>query len=818
MTSYPKTHPPWRALTLAALLVGAVAPTGAGPVVLVGAVAPTGAGPLVLVGAVAPTGAVSAAPRADPASLTAVAVGGVVRDAEGQPLPGARVAVGEHETRTDAAGRWRLSVAPGPHPLVVSLDGFVTLTREVRIAPGMGDVDVDLVRPLHLTEDVVVRAVRAEERAPVTKTDIDAELIQAVNRGQEMPFLLGPTPSTNFNSDTGLAAGYSYFNLRGIAQTRLNITLDGVPLQDPEDQALYFSNFGDFASAVDSIQIQRGIGTSSYGSASYGGSVNFASVSPADRPRLQGQLGGGSWGTLRGTIGGDTGPLGGGFSLYGRFSTQTTDGFRDRSGVDQRTLYFGATRQDERSLFKLFGFVGRTQSQLAYLATEEAVLEEDLRHNPLPPVEEDDFGQDFVQLQYTRLVGASTTLMAQGYYNGAQGWFRIEDWLTGDLQEYALDGHFVGLILGLTHHTGAWFLNWGGHVNDFTRDHSMDLVGGSRQYLNTGLKNEASTFLKATWERGRTQLWADAQLRYARFEYQGDQDLGSVDWTFFNPKAGVRFEASPSVGLYAFVGRMSREPARSDMLYGEDNASLPYDLTAVSPEKVLDVEAGIEVRRDGLRLSADVYSMDFEDEIALSGELSEIGLPVRRNVPRSHRRGAELGVDWRPTGQWRVLGTANLSRNRIDEWTQFYDVYDESGAWIDSAAVVHRDVRPLLTPEVLLNAAVDWTPSSTVGLGLAARWVGESQLDNTGHPDFRTPSWFNLDGRLTLSLARWVRHGEPRIRVQATNLLDDDRIWPSGYSYLYLVREPGTPDALAGTSYFYPLATRSVYVTLDVTF
>jgi iron complex outermembrane receptor protein len=291
-----------------------------------------------------------------------------------------------------------------------------------------------------------------------------------------------------------------------------------------------------------------------------------------------------------------------------------------------------------------------------------------------------------------------------------------------------------------------------------------------------------------------------------------------VDWTFFNPKAGVRFDPSPTVGLYAFVGRMSREPARSDMLLGEDDASVPHDLGAVAPEKVLDVEAGIEVHRGGLRLSADVYSMDFRDEIALSGELSEIGLPVRRNVPRSHRRGVELGLDWRPNGQWRVLGTANISRNRIEEWTQFYDVYDESGAWIDSTTVVHRDVAPLLTPEVLLNAAVDWTPSSTLGLGLAARWVDESQLDNTGNPTFRTPSWFNLDARLSLSLARWVKRGEPRIRVQATNLLDDDRIWPSGYSYLYFVRASGGPDALAGTSYYYPLATRSVYVTLDVSF
>ncbi len=346
----------------------------------------------------------------------------------------------------------------------------------------------------------------------------------------------------------------------------------------------------------------------------------------------------------------------------------------------------------------------------------------------------------------------------------------------------------------------------------------MEIVGGSLEYLNTGLKNEASTFLKASYDVGRAQLWADAQIRYARFEYQGDQDLGSVDWTFFNPKAGVRYDLSPMFGIYAFIGRMSREPARSDMLHGEDNASVPYDLRAVVPEKVIDIEGGIELQRGGMRFSAGVYAMEFRDEIALSGELSDIGLPVRRNVPRSYRRGLELELDWAPDPKWRVLGSANFSRNRIDEWTQFYDVYAPSGDWIDSVAIVHRDVPPLLTPEVLLNGVVDWTPRPEIGLGLGARWVAESQLDNTGNPDFTTPSWFNLDASLTFSLGPWVKYGEPKIRVQATNLLGSQRIWPSGYSYMYFQREPGGQERLDGISYYYPLATRSVFVTLDVSF
>jgi iron complex outermembrane receptor protein len=701
--------------------------------------------------------------------------------------------------------------------LVVSLLSLSALAPAAAQTPAPTPTPTPTPKPNRLTEEIVVQGVRAEEHTPVTKTDLGRDAIDLVNRGQEMPFLLAATPSVNVQSDSGAAAGYAYFNVRGISQTRLNITLDGVPLQDPEDQALYFSNFGDFASVVDSVQVQRGVGTSTVGGASYGGSLNFLSVSPASKPTLEAQAGGGSWGTGHGSLALHSGLLGR-YALFARASAQTSDGFREHSGAEQRTLYYGATRQDEHSLFKLFGFSGRTKTQLAFLATEEAVLSEDLRHNDLSPDERDDFGQDVVHLQYTRLFGDSTTASAQAYYNGAQGWFRIQDAATADLLQYGIDGHFVGLVLGATHRSGRLALNWGAHVNDFSRDHFMDVVGGARAYTNTGLKNEYSTFLKASWDLGRARLWADAQLRHARFEYRGGEPLGSVSWTFFNPKAGVRVDPSPSLGLYASVGRMSREPARSDMLNGEDDASLPYDLRAVAPERLWDGEAGVELRRRGFSLRANVYAMEFDSEIALTGELSEIGLPVRRNVGRSHRRGLELEAAFSPAPAWRLAANAGLSRNRIAAWTQQYDVYDDAFALVGASSLVHRDVPPLLSPEAILNGSLSFTPRPEATLTVSSRWVAAAQLDNTGNAAFRTPCFFSLDAQATLSLARWLRHGSPRLRVQGTNLLDNRRQWPGGYSYLFFGRDAAGRDTLQGTSYYYPLATRSVFVTLDLRF
>ena len=747
-----------------------------------------------------------------------VTVTGIVRDAEGRPLPGAVVELGAQRTVAGATGHWSVLVRPGRHALQASLDGFDVLRRELEVSAGTGPIEITLSVPLHLREDVVVRAVRAADLDPVTKSDLTLAELTGVNRGQEMPFLLSRAPSVNAQSDSGAAAGYAYFNIRGIGQTRLNITLDGVPLQDPEDQALYFSNFGDFTSVVDSVQVQRGVGTSSVGSASYGGSVNFASVNPAERAGFEFQGSAGSWGTGRGTAAVHSGRFDHGVAYYGRASAQTSDGFREHSGADQGTFYYGATHQGRASMLKLFGFSGRTRTQLAYLATDPDTLAANLRSNPMSTDERDRFGQDFVQAQFTRVVGSSSTFMAQAYYNGAQGWFRIWDTPREHLQQYAINGHAVGAVLGATHQRGRLALNWGAHANTFTRDHFMDVVGGDRAYTNTGEKSEANTFIKATWRAGAASFWADAQLRHAAFRYEGEQPLGSVTWTFFNPKAGARFAPAPAVSFYASVGRMSREPARSDMLFGEDNATLPYDLSAVRPERVVDLEAGAEYHRNTLTLKVNAYAMEFRDEIALTGELSGIGLPTRRNVGRSSRRGIEADVVWQPAPAWRAAATAAFSRNRIDAWTQYYDVYDAAFAWIDSVARIAQDVAPLLTPSTILNGTVSWAPVSSVAADASGRWVSESQLDNTGHAGFRTPSFFTLDGQVTLSIARRGARGDTRLRVQGVNLLNERRAWPGGYSYQYFVRDAAGGEMPAGTSYYYPLATRSVYVTAEVRF
>jgi iron complex outermembrane receptor protein len=757
------------------------------------------------------------APAAHPED--AFSVSGAVRDTAGRPLAGAVISVagGAANVRADADGAFRLLLPPGEHTLRVSQPGYEAATRRLRVSSDLTGVDFDLAPLYRHREEVVVHAIHADAEVPVTKKDMNREEIEQVNYGQEMPFLLAQTPSITQYADSGMGAGYAYLYLRGIQQTRVNMTLDGVPLNDGEDSAVYFVDFGNFAGSLESIQIQRGVGTSTVGAASYGGSINFASVDLRESRELAADLGAGSFGTDRVSLGYQTGNLGP-LAFYARGSYQKTDGFREHAGVIQRSLFFGGSHQDERSFLKVSGFSGHENIHQAFLAADLDTLQHDLRFNPLSPADTDHFGENLVRAEYTRFLNPSSSLGLQGYYVGASGSYRLwdDEVAQRELLEYGLDWRYLGAMMTFHHARGRVTFDAGVHANDFSSHHAQDVVGGSPVYRNQGFKNEANAFAKLGYAWGPWRLYGDAQVRWARFRYQGDIALGSVDWTFFNPKVGARFDATPNLGLYASVGKTTREPTRSDMLLGEDNATVFHDLKAVQPERVVDFEAGAEYHRPGLAVQANVYAMEFRNEIALTGELSAIGLPLRRNVDRSHRRGVEWDVTWKPWPQLRVTHSANLSRNGIRTWNQFYDVYDPSGSLVGSEPRVYRDVDPLLTPPFVANLGLDWTPTPALGLGVAGRYVAKSYLDNTQNDALATPRFFDLDATLLVNLGRWIRTGQPRLRVRVNNVLDNHRIYLSGYSYLFLTQDGAGGESLGGTAYYYPLATRGVFVALDL--
>jgi iron complex outermembrane receptor protein len=258
------------------------------------------------------------------------------------------------------------------------------------------------------------------------------------------------------------------------------------------------------------------------------------------------------------------------------------------------------------------------------------------------------------------------------------------------------------------------------------------------------------------------------------------------------------------------------------MLQGEDNATVMHDLAAVEPEQVVDAEFGASYARPGFTAEVNGYLMAFRHEIAQTGELSEIGLPLRRNVNRSSRRGIEVDLSWRPVEPLQVRYTSTFSRNRIDTWTQFYDVYDASGDWTGSTSLDHHEVPPYVTPAVLATIAADYSLARGATIGATWRYVGESHLDNTGNEEFTAPAFNCLDLAASLDLARlltFAAAAHPVLRANVGNVLDSRRLFPNGYSYQYFTAGAGLGSpVLHGTRSYYPLATRSVFVGIDLRF
>ena len=644
-------------------------------------------------------------------------------------------------------------------------------------------------------ETVVVRATRAGSAPPTSQTTLDRATIERSYAGQDAPLALQGLTGVTVTSDAGGFSGYSAIRLRGIDQTRLTISLDGVPLNDPEDQVLYFSNVPDFMNSIESVRIQRGVGSSGFGTASYAGSLNFESIPiAATRPFGELQLTSGSWGTKRVSAEGATG-FRRGFAAYGRLSGQETDGYREHSGNRARSGFLSAGWFGTRDALKFTGFAGRSRTQLAYYAPSEAELAVNPRVNPMSPDEKDDFHQEMASVQYTRELARSATVTTTAYRNSAAGNYDVV--VGSDLWNFNLGHVWYGLLSTVAWKTREVAFSAGVHASRYQRDHFLfvrpDLV--RRAYDNTGFKQDQSAFLKATWTRGAWDWHGDLQIRRAAFRYRPTpgSTFGEpmIDWVFVSPKLGVTWRARPDLSVYASMGRTGREPTRSDLFAGADDLDagaatelLPLD--QVRPESVTDIEAGLRWAPGAFALNANLFVMRFRNEIAPIGAISITGSQLRRNVDRSSRVGLELEGEWRLRPALTITGNAMWMRARI-------------AAYTDAATgVTYRHVPPLLSPAVLANLHGVWRVRDRIAVTARVRHSGRAFLANDGNPALTAPAFTLFEGGGSVALGRYS------IRVQAENLFNG-RAYASGYTD-------------GSTRYFFPVAPRTIVGSLVLTF
>lgn len=598
-------------------------------------------------------------------------------------------------------------------------------------------------------EAVTVSAIRAHSDAPVAAKTLDAAELSRRSFGQDVPVMLQGTPSLTSYAETGNYWGYSYIRLRGIDQSRINLTLDGIPLNDPEDQVLYFADFPDLTNSLGSVQVQRGVGTSAPGSASYGGSINFQTTPlTSDSGRgTEVQIQAGSFGTLRGSAEYWSGLADSRFAAYARVSAIRSTGYRRHSGVDARSAFASIAWVGDRDIVKLTAISGLFADTLAYVGATRAELAADHRSNLLRADETDRFGEQLVALSHTRDLGNGASIANTVYRISASGNYDVCiascDQPVGTNWNFHLDFAWLGATSVTTFTRGATRVVTGVNINAYARDHyafdrSNNLLS---LYFNTGRKRDASAFAKLERDVGRATLFADVQGRRAQFFYEPDVDAGvgraSIGWAFLNPKIGATLRLSPMLTAYASHGVNGREPARSDMLAGFDNldstnAAFVGPLTRVRPERVHDTEVGLRKRADMWSLDANVFAMEFRNEILPVGQLSYIGTPLRSNVPSSWRRGVELDASAQ-LARLHAGASATLMRARI---ARFRD---------DATGLSYRDISPLLTPEFTATHWATMQLARDLVASVTGRFVGSSHLDNTSNGALTLPSQYTLD-------------------------------------------------------------------------
>jgi iron complex outermembrane receptor protein len=516
-------------------------------------------------------------------------------------------------------------------------------------------------------ENVSVMGIRSDRKTPISQKIVTKKQIERTYQGQEVPILImEKTPSVTSYMDGGHPQGYTYFRLRGIDQTRINMTLDGVPLNEPEDQGVYTSNYPGFTNFIQSMQVQRGVGTSTNGVASYGGSINFVTKSGFEK-ESEIALGYGSFNTMRFNFSNGTGLSKKNFALYTNLSLYQTDGYRYNSGGDGGSIFISGGKYGDKDIIKFSAFSGISRNGMAWLGVSEEDIKIDKKTNYNQNDAWDDFRQTFTQGKWIRKINSKSKFSTGLFYNRLDGSY---DYFMSGNRSLFLGSNFFGLINNYQYKSKNFKFDAGLNINTYNRDHKNI----EADYKNKGFRNELSIFSKLSYDISKFTLFTDLQYRYSDFSYEGDVSMDKLKWNFFNPKFGIVYNKNSYMNYYFSIGKTGREPTRTNLFGGSDNLTT---LENVSPESVIDYELGFNRRLEKSNIQANLYYMDFENEITLLGAIGTNSLPLMTNVSKSFRSGIEL--DYTRTSAFDIMSTTttiNYSFNRIiDGDTKFQPLY-----------------------------------------------------------------------------------------------------------------------------------------------
>lgn len=819
----------------------------------------------------------SAALLSIPSSINAQKIQGVVQDATtNEALAGATIQVeiegyDEVNTVTDVNGRFTLGVTGLPYrtvTLVVRFLGFETTMKDVALESEK-NIDVRiLMQPTTLTlqGNLLVKGVRAQGVAPTTYTVLNKQAIEQIDLGQDLPMLLKSTPSVVSTSDAGAGVGYTGIRVRGSDPTRINVTVNGIPINDAESQGVFWVNMPDIAQSVSDIEIQRGVGTSTNGAGAFGATVSLQTNDISEKAYGTVTNGYGAFNTRRHTLEWGTGKIQEHWYFSGRLSKIASDGYIDRASADLRSYYLSAAYADEKTVIKAITFAGAERTYQAWWGTPEARINND-REGMLAVIanngytdeqaqnllndgrtfnfytydnQVDNYGQDHFQLHISRKLTDNLDAYVGLNYTYGRGYFE-EFRKDDDFEDYGLSRPIgVDATINTTDlirrrwlkndtYVGTWNLNWtpkenqsilfGGSVQQYEGDHFGEVIWSefaavpirSRYYEGIGNKNDAAMYAKWTGNMSNNlQGYVDLQLRSINYEISGtDNDLRTLgedlNWLFFNPKAGVNYTLNDNTSLYTSIAVANREPVRSDII------DAPADLKPTH-ESLYNYELGLKVDKSTYRFAVNYYLMYYQNQLVVTGQLNDVGANIRQNVDRSYRTGIELdgSVLLSNTLQW--AGNLSLSQNRIAEFTEYLYDYGVNFDEFNIITNTYTNTDIAFSPNIIANSQFTYSFGENASLTWIAKYVGQQFLDNTSNTNRTLDAYFINDIQFSKS---WntKNFGLIKFLLSARNVLNE-QFENNGYTFGYFA---GMQNEIR-ENYLYPQAGRHLQAQLSIGF
>jgi iron complex outermembrane receptor protein len=676
--------------------------------------------------------------------------------------------------------------------------------------------------PLISLEEVQLIGIRANAQTPVTFTNITQKELAPRNLGQDIPILLNYLPAVVTTSDAGAGIGYTGIRVRGTDATRVNVTINGIPYNDSESQGTFWVNLPDFVSSVDQIQLQRGVGTSTNGSAAFGASLNLQTATLKHEPSVQLASSIGSFNSSKNSLQFSTGLLNEYFTFSGRLSQIRSDGYVDRASSNLKSYFLQGTFQNNNTLIKALVFGGQEITYQSWYGLDATTLESNRRSNPAGAIYDlngnangfydnqvDNYTQDHFQLHWNEQLNPSWNFSLGLNYTYGRGFYEEYNdlWYTQNIsfgsetdytylqisQNYTsenvvsqtenisqkwLDNQYYVLTLGLNYKDSETTLNFGGLASRYVGDHYGVLLWGQqigsvqpghRFYENQGIKTEASTFLKVSQKLSSTwNAFIDLQLRGINYDVLGKIAGPSNfevadDFLFFNPKAGLTYNFTANQNFYFSYAKAQREPNRTD-----------YENGAPKPEKLNDFELGWRIKKERIQAQANLYWMEYNNQLVLTGALDAVGAPIRQNVGQSRRLGLEVEVQWQLMDQLIWKPNIALSTNKN---LDFYFKRDGVLEALENTNLAY-------SPNFIAGNALVFMPSTSFQIGLLSKYVGEQYMGNIDSRNSLLEAYFvsDISAAWTWQPKNWIKSIKWSLLI---NNIFDVQYESNGYFYTF---------------------------------